>query len=385
MFIILAFPNARGHSLYAYDEHIRDLNITQNISLKNLVLLGPPSSLGSFYFGPAYYYLLFPFVRLTNSALWSLPLASIFYTSLTIVVLFFVVKKWWQNTELALLISGLMSASILTTQFAMYSSNPNTAPLFSLLFFYFLERLVGGTSRPVFYTFLLSLSFGIAIQLHSVPLVCLPIILFILILTKKLKFNPKLLFIFVVGVLLTNSPYIYYDLTHNFANTKSLFQIAAGANNYAPLSEHVVGYIGFWITSFLSSHPFFNVPLILGNEFYIYFIGLLISLFLVFKYNVKRLRPAVVMLRTQPSVRLILKFWLLVPTVVLLLPAGALAGLRIYYYFILSPLVFIFLGLGLWNMYKNGYYLLVYCILAAYFIMQAGQMYLYHMLISQLK
>jgi len=385
IFIVLAFPDPRGRSLYAYNETLRDLGVTQSIAHGHLALLGPVSSLGNFHFGPAYYYLLYPFAKITNFALWSLPLASVFYGCLFILLIFFVVKKWWQNFEMAYLAAALAATSTLTVQFAKYASNPNFIPLFCLLFFYSLERLVGGTAKRYWQTFLLALSFGVAIQLHAVPLICLPVILIALFVSNRLKFSPAQWALFLAVILATNGMYIFYEITHNFENLKSLAHIGAGANIYAPFSEHFIQYLGFWVSSIISVNPFFNIPLILGIPFYTFFVMVLILFYAVFKYNHARLKPAAVKPQTQPSVKLVIKYWLIVPSLILLLPLGALAGLRIYYFFILSPLVFILLALGLWRLLYRGYGILVYYLLVVYFIMQAGQMYVYYQLVSQLR
>lgn len=382
VFIFLAFPNPQGYSLYSYSETLRDLAVIRSISQGQLVLIGPLSSLGNFHFGPAYYYLLYPFARLFNFALWSLAAASLFYSCLTILLSFFVVKKWWQNNYLACLVAGLAATSTLTIQFAKYASNPNFVPLFILLFFYSLERLITGEDRLYFNTFLLAISFGIAVQLHAVPLICLPTILFILIVRRALKLNIKQWIVFVLVALGCNSLYIYYDFTHAFINIKTLIHIGGAPNVFAPLSEHIVQYLGIWISALASSSPFFNIFLVLGPPLYIFFIVSLAALYLFFLYNHRHLNPVQPSgLQTPASVKTVLAYWLVVPSLVLLLPLGALSGLRIYYFFILSPLVFIFFGLGLYKIYLKGYRSVVYYILGFYLIMQLVQMYYYNKLV----
>ncbi len=383
LFCLLSWPDPAGRSLYAYGELVRDLDVLRVLSHGQIILLGPPSSLGAFYFGPAYYYLLFPIVWVARFAPWSMPVASILYGCLTILLAYYIVRRWWGSEWLAILASGLMAASSLSFQFAKYESNPNQVPLFALLFFFALERLIGG-DRKIGYAFLLGASFGIGIQLHAVPLICLPIILLLAVLQKRLRLPWYGWVVVIMGAVLVISPYLYYECTHHFTNIRTLFAISSGPRIYVPWFQQVLDYLGFWISAFLSTNTFFNPALILGWPVYAILGALLSGGFGMYVYDKRHLQPHNFELNAKSSVRTALGYWFWVPTIVLLLPIGALTGLRIYYYFILSPLVFMMLALGLAQLWQRGLIRVVYYTLAAFLLLQIGQAVLYDRIVSGL-
>ena len=385
VFILLAFPDPYGRSLYAFSEHSRDLFILGAMGKGQWPLLGPLSSLGNFHFGPVYYYLLYPVAAVFGFAPWSLAAASVLCTAVAVVLIFFMTRTWWRDERLAYLVAALMATSTLTVQFAKYASNPNFVPLFSMLFFFALERLLSQQPHKWRYALLLGLAFGTTVQLHAVPLICLPIVLFLLVFQKKLRLSAFAWVVIVLSAAAVMGPYIWYECTHGFPDFYSLARIAASHNSYTPLFERIVSWTGVWTGAVISNNSFFSVPLLLGNIFFVVFILEAAGFLLVLKYNQHHLKPKNYLPPTTSSVKTVLWYWFWVPTVVLLLPVGALSGLRVYYFFILSPLVFILLGLGLSKMFEKGYYLLVYYSLVVYLLDQVGQMYLYNQQVIHLK
>src|SRR6185437_3690986 len=119
-----------------------------------------------------------------------------------------------------------------------------------------------------------------------------------------------------------------------FSNFLSLTHIAGSANNFSPLSDHLLGYIGFWLSALISTQPSFSIPLIVGTNFYISFAAILVLFGIIFKYNFHHLKPQPINLVTSIFVKRTMLYWLIIPSIVLLLPIGALAGVRIYYYFL---------------------------------------------------
>src|SRR3989344_800487 len=97
-------------------------------------LLGPRASFGGFNFGAIYYYLIAPFVWLFNFNPIGAVAASVFFSILSILMLYRLVRLWFNDRNLALLAAGLQALSLFDVQNAYYISNPNLLPFFLLWF-----------------------------------------------------------------------------------------------------------------------------------------------------------------------------------------------------------------------------------------------------------
>ena len=278
VFFVLAFPDLEGKSTYATHELYRDIAVVQSMYDGEIILQGPPSMFGGFHFGPAYYYLLYPFVVATGFKVFSLALASLIFFLATIVFSYIVVKEWWGDKTLALAAVFIMATSMFTIQFARYGSNPNFIPFFALLFFWALKRILEEKSNFKHWI-VLALGFAVAVQLHAVPLVCLPIILLDVFLIQRPKINWRYFAVFILTALVLLSPYLYYEISHHFINAKSLLNIASGSGSPTGFMSRVASYFGFWLAPILSIHPFFDISFILGKKFF-YFLSVFLVLFL---------------------------------------------------------------------------------------------------------
>ncbi len=385
LFFVLAFPYHGGYSLYATNELWRDLGILKELGQGHLVLLGPESSLGGFHFGPVYYYLTFPIAFLSNFSSWSLALTSLLYLAGTILLSFFLVKKWWGSERLAMIITFAMSLSVFTFQIAKYGSNPNFIPFFALLFFYFLEKFTSGLGKAID-AFGLGLAFGIVTQLHIIPMLSLPVIIGYFQIRKVARLGPKEWFAFFVAALLTYAPYLYYELTNSFANIGKLFAIA---NPHPSLfSGRVADYLSFWLAPFFSLHPSFDISEVLGLKKLLTLLGIwgLILVLLVYCHRIRRgfLRSESI-LSTPPKIKQILKVWILVPSVILLLPLGSTEGLRLYYFLIMFPAIFFLIGLGFHWLYQRGLRTVFYYLFGTFVLFQAWQIFEYYRLLNSLQ
>src|SRR5215813_10054842 len=93
IFIVAAGLRLRFVTTAAYgpkDEIDRDFDVVWRIwHCHDFPLLGPPSILGGFSFGAAYYYIEAFFVRLTNFERWGAVLAPAFFSLLSFWALYF--------------------------------------------------------------------------------------------------------------------------------------------------------------------------------------------------------------------------------------------------------------------------------------------------------
>jgi len=380
--LLLRWPYRDGGSLYLHSEFLRDRAMMQAMNSGHWPLLGPDSHLGHFNFGPIYYYLLFPFAKLFNFAPYGQPAASVFFSLATIVLLFFVVKKWWRNEYLAYLTAIILALSHFDAIFAKYSSNPNFLPFFCLLFFYALQKLIINEDVKVS-AFLLALAFGVATQLHVVALISLSLILVIELILKKIRITTAVAAIFISTVLALYLPYIYYQFTHNFADVRGLIFLARTSSSFQePLQLRLVEYFGFWFGPWVSSQIDFDVFYVLGNAMIYFIAAACLGLWLTFKLNQNHLHPVNIDLNTPPSVKHMLWVWFLAPTIILLLPISTVTSLLVFYFFTLAPLLYIVYALAVVKLLQKGWRLVVYYLALVFLLLQILQFWLYDALVK---
>lgn len=183
-----------------------------------LPLLGPFSSAGAFVTGPQWYWfimlgtLLFPWAILTP------------WVVLTIVFVLFVylMMKIGQEVEgnMMAIIVGLFSA-VSTAQISQSVNLTNQAPLSILSAIVLWSAIMNLKTKKNIYIFLLGLSTGLAINTHLQGMLLVPFSLVFFILNYK---SVKTLAIWAVGFLIPFAPLIYFDVTHNFYNSKNMLQ-----------------------------------------------------------------------------------------------------------------------------------------------------------------
>lgn len=381
--VVISWPDRLGKSFYTASELPRDLGILTGISHGQFILVGPDSCLGNFHFGPVYYYLAYPITYLFHLAPFSLAAASIFFNALTIIASFYVAEKWWQNRIFSYSVALFMSTSIFTFQFSQYGSNPNFLPLFCLLFFYALERLFQ-KPKSLGYTALLAVCFGVATQLHAVPLLCLPLILFYSLIIRKLTITWKSAFLFLVIVGLIFYPYLFFEFTHNFPNIRALFQIAANSGFHTSLTDRMVEYLGFWFAPVLSVHQFFDIFDVAGPSLFYWFAGCLLFLLPILKFEPKFKKPILPLVKTPDNVKTIMKYWFIIPSLVIILASSNANGLRLYYFLMLYPAIFFLFTLGLFKLAQTKRVVSVVYIIFVYVVFQGAQIFIYRSAVNHL-
>jgi len=327
--------------------------------------------------------LAYPVAWIFKFAPFSLAAASIFFNELTIIACFFVAQDWWKNRKLSYTVAILMATSIFTFQFSQYGSNPNFLPLFSVLFFYALEKLFNNPNSKT-YQILLAICFGVATQLHAVPLLCLPLILIISIIAGKIKVSWKNALLFLLIVSLLYAPYLDFEFSHGFQNIKALAHIAYNSGFYTPLYERLIEYVGFWFIPIFSVHSFFNVIDLGGPWLFYGFITGLLAILPILKFEKKMNKPILPKVEWTPHKKTVLKYWLFIPSLVIILASSSVNGLRIYYFMMLYPLIFFLLALGLFKLAQTKRVISIAYICTLYFVLQIVQIYVYRNTVAHL-
>jgi 4-amino-4-deoxy-L-arabinose transferase-like glycosyltransferase len=381
---LLRLPSPYGISAYTPVELERDLAVARQMRDGVLPRTGPKSIQGDFRFGPAYYYLIYPFAAAGGFAPSSTAVASMFFSVLTVAAIFFVALAWWKDRRIAYLTAAMATISFLDITFALYASNPNLVPFFALGFFFCLERLLRPPARTERRRALiaagLGASYGVAAQLHAVPLTALPLAALALAAAGRLRLSGREWFAALVGAAIVSLPVIAYQLGSGFADVRGLAEIATGQADYGDMGSRWAEYFTYWFSLWISLHHLFNVVDIAGLGIMVPVaasIALVLAALLIDRR--RRAGPAVAW---TPSLKAAVLAWLAAPTVVLLAPFGKVSQLFIYYFTVFTPLAFLLAGYGLHRLWRTGRRATFWSVLATYVIWQAEQYWLYSLAVA---
>ncbi len=223
---LLRFYNLDEWFRFANDE-VRDLKvISEMVTTKNYIVLGPEAGVGHFHFGPVFFYLLLPAAWLGGVVPLSFAITAVLFSLATIPLLYLLGKKL-VSAKFGLLVAGLFSISYLPVIFGRWSWNPHYLPFFVVLFLLGLVYISEKNKlwQNIFWTSMVAIGFGVSIQLHFLALF-LGIVVIYFFIAKKF-YRKKLLILLPVflGVLfLLFMPALIYDLQNDWQNSNELIE-----------------------------------------------------------------------------------------------------------------------------------------------------------------
>ncbi len=322
-----------------FPEFYRDYYMVSHIAHGTVVLLGPPSMLHGFHFGPFYYYSLLPFYLLFGGHPFGLIFTGIVFSVLSVYALFKVLLLWSGSRAAALVGALFMALSVYSLHLASYVSNPNFLPLFVLWYFYYLTKILTG-DKPTDYVYL-GLAFGLSTQLHATAMIVLPLVTLTALILHKYRPRLKTSGIFFAAAVFTYLPYLFYEFTHHFENFRRLFilgtkELAGG--RYASGLNAIWNFFQGTLTPFNYWYGYSNIqPNILYLVVAIFAVVALIML--LYRIFIKR-RPAQACFKISKTGYSIILSWIIFTCAVLLLFAR---GVHDHYIIILWPVPMIIL------------------------------------------
>ncbi|MBU2036308.1 glycosyltransferase family 39 protein [Patescibacteria group bacterium] len=233
--------------LYKIDQYLtflgdegRDVIIVRRLLVyRDLILVGPGTSIGNMYLGPLYYYLMAPALFLANYSPVG-PAVQVALLGILTIFLIYLISRQWFGIKAALASSFLYAIAPTVIIYSRSSWNPNIMPFFSIICIYSLWRV---WKKEEFKWFIpLSISFAFMLQSHYLGLLLLPVFAVFYILTllkikiKKQKKDSKnyieemekrrnlfkySLFSLSFFVFLM-SPLVIFDARHGWRNTSSM-------------------------------------------------------------------------------------------------------------------------------------------------------------------
>ncbi len=217
-------------SLQFLGDQGRDVIVLRNLWVKHdLPFIGPVTSVGSFFLGPLYYYLMAPFLLLANYNPVGPAIATAFIGIITIPVLYLITRSMLSASAAAItcFLYALAAIPIEQTRSAW---NPNPMPLAGLgIVFGFYQALK--TKQPR-WLWLSAFSLGAALQLHYMIVFLGPFILWQIILVFRQKSLRRSLFYWFLIIILLLFPLILFELKNNFINVRGLVEYLS-KNDYA--------------------------------------------------------------------------------------------------------------------------------------------------------
>jgi len=187
------------------------------------MLLGPQTSTGNMYLGPAYYYIIAPALLLSGMSPLGPAILIAISGVVTVYLLYYLGKRWF--TPRTGYLAGLLYALMpLPVAFTRNSWNPNLAPLVSLLTAFFVVRIIKheGSNKHNFLA--LGVLLALLIQLHYMTLLFVVAVALVLAVfwRDKVRILVSGLMLALVAGLLTFSPFIVFELRNNFVNTRAI-------------------------------------------------------------------------------------------------------------------------------------------------------------------
>ncbi|MBU1089069.1 glycosyltransferase family 39 protein, partial [Patescibacteria group bacterium] len=237
IFILLLSAFLRLFKISDYMEFLGDQGrdvvlVAKFLKERDLMFIGPQTSIGNMYLGPLYYYLMAPFLLFSNfNPVGPAIMVALFSVATTFLI--YLLAKKYLNHPTALIASFLYSISPVIIKYSSFSWNPNIMPFFSLLFIWSIYQVF--IQKKYKFLILSSISFIFCLNSHYLALLLLPVFAiyffyYSVILSQSkdpvginkqfIKYSLYALLLFFLSLL----PQILFDIKHNGQNINSLIK-----------------------------------------------------------------------------------------------------------------------------------------------------------------
>lgn len=244
--------------IYRVDEYLtflgdegRDVLVVKHILDGDLTLLGPTASVGGFFLGPIYYYMMAPFLLLFNYNPVGPAVMVALFGAATVFLVYRIAKDFFGVKE-GLVSAFLYAISPLVITYSRSSWNPNVVPFFTILMLYVLYKSIINKSWKLLLAS--GVLFGILLQLHYLATFLAVIVFFYVLLSslsqagmslKSFKELLKRYVLFSFGTLIGWFPFLLFELRHGFQNFQSIFKFVfssgdtGGNEKYLEIASNV--------------------------------------------------------------------------------------------------------------------------------------------------
>lgn len=224
---------------FGYDQ-ARDALVAKQIISGDIKIQGPPSSAPGLYHGVFYYYLLAPAYLVGDGS----PVVTAYYlaflNSLTVLIVFFIVKLATKNVKLAFLSSFLFAVSFESTQYATWLSNPTiaiwTVPLMYLGLWIWTQK--NKKIGPI----LTAVGLGLSVQ-AEVFLAYHVVSLLIWLTIYKKNISKKSLYFFFWLLILTTFSLILCEFKFGFNSLSAIKSLTAASGGNLAYTKSIGDYL----------------------------------------------------------------------------------------------------------------------------------------------
>src|SRR3989344_9502 len=291
----------------------RDAWAVYNIVNGEHSLKGPRTGVGDFYLGPAYFYILAPFYILANID----PMGAVYFnisaTAITFFIIFYVTKKILGNR------AGLFATILFAScAYIVFNNrvpwNVSLLPGAAYFIFYCTFKIYQGDKK--WYAPLLFL-IGFLFHIHFTVIFILPIIGYLLLITKNKKANLKAFLLCLPLFAIWFIPMVIFDALHYNDN---YYRFRGFLTDYT-MGLHLQFLVHRLSDNFIQVSALFQKPV---SDFAKYLVPLLF-IAAIFTEKIKRVK----------SLLLLIPPWYIVPLIGFSLYKGPISD---YYFFINQPL-----------------------------------------------
>lgn len=208
--LVERFEFAHDGDLYSWI--VKDIVVNRHSRLIGQLTSAPGIFIGSFF-----YYLLVPFFLLTNMDPIGVTILGVIVGVLTIISYYFVLGKLFNRTT-GIIASFLHAVLIPAIGFDRWIVPTIPTKLWAIWYLYTLIMMIRGNFSvlPV-----LGILIGLIWQVHIALFPTLLAVPIALSLSRKLP-NPKQILLFLSGLVITSTPFILFEVRHNFLQTMNL-------------------------------------------------------------------------------------------------------------------------------------------------------------------
>ena len=220
-----------GPSLQFLGDQGRDVLVMYRLLHGDLPFIGPITSVGGFYLGPLYYYLMAPWLWLARFNPVGPAIATAVIGIMTVPLLYLVAKKLYSH-RVGLWAAALYALAYIPISTTRSAWNPNPMPLAALGIIYGFY-LANYQNKPRG-LLLAAASLGAALQLHYMIVFLAPFILWQLVLARR---HRKELSAGLIILLLLLLPLGLFEIKNHWLNTNGLLEF---------LTKHQYGGLDWW-------------------------------------------------------------------------------------------------------------------------------------------
>lgn len=264
LFLFVRLYDISNLTTFGGDQGVDFLTIREMVLYKKWTLIGIKTSIAPFFQGPLYLYILYPFFYFLNLNPIAGALCAVTLSTLSIILFYILVKKYFSKNSANL--GGALFAS--SPELVIYGNTPlyqNFLPLFIIgaLYLFLLKK------KSLLNYMLLGFVLGLGMEVHFLNVSLVAAIFVIYTFWQKISWKKLLGYVF--GILLGLLPTIFFELRHDFLNSRLLLDYISNGEKIGISLNHVLNQWIFGSARFLA-----------GNNFVVGTMVLLFSLYYLF-------------------------------------------------------------------------------------------------------